>query len=260
MTLRIRAEGLGIRFQFDRNQRVVTPNLARLRRRGTEAWGLRDVTFDAEPGEAIGAARPERSRASRRCCGCSQACSSPTRAAWTVSGEIASLPVRRRRAHGAADRPRERVAPRRPRGPYAGRGNGRAWRTCDGAAASSDAFERPVSSYSQGMRARLGFAAADLPWTDVLLLDEVHEALDHEYREVVEARAQEIVAAGGVVVAAGHDHPLLDRICTRALWIDGGRIVADGPFAELQERYLARRHGTERCRADDRSECAWGWP
>ena len=105
-----------------------------------------------------------------------------------------------------------------------------------------DAFERPVSSYSQGMRARLGFAAADLPWTDVLLLDEVHEALDHEYREVVEARAQEIVAAGGVVVAAGHDHPLLDRICTRALWIDGGRIVADGPFAELQEQYLAHAH------------------
>jgi ABC-type polysaccharide/polyol phosphate transport system ATPase subunit len=92
------------------------------------------------------------------------------------------------------------------------------------------------------MRARLGFAAADLPWTDVLLLDEVHEALDHEYREVVEARAQEIVAAGGVVVAAGHDHPLLDRICTRALWIDGGRIVADGPFQELQERYLAHAH------------------
>jgi ABC-type polysaccharide/polyol phosphate transport system ATPase subunit len=105
-----------------------------------------------------------------------------------------------------------------------------------------DAFERPVSSYSQGMRARLGFAAADLPWTDVLLLDEVHEALDHEYREVVEARAQEIVAAGGVVVAAGHDHPLLDRICTRALWIDGGRIVEDGPFQELQERYLAHAH------------------
>jgi ABC-type polysaccharide/polyol phosphate transport system ATPase subunit len=92
------------------------------------------------------------------------------------------------------------------------------------------------------MRARLGFAAADLPWTDVLLLDEVHEALDHEYREVVEARAQEIVAAGGVVVAAGLDHPLLDRICTRALWIDGGRIVADGPFAELQEQYLAHAH------------------
>ena len=43
-----------------------------------------------------------------------------------------------------------------------------------------DAFERPVSSYSQGMRARLGFAAADEPDTELLLLDEVHEALDHE--------------------------------------------------------------------------------
>jgi ABC-type polysaccharide/polyol phosphate transport system ATPase subunit len=101
------------------------------------------------------------------------------------------------------------------------------------------AFERPVSSYSLGMRARLGFAAADLPWTEVLLLDEVHEALDHEYREVVEARARELVAAGGIVVAAGHDHPLLARICTRGLWMDAGSIVADGPFSVLQERYLA---------------------
>ena len=85
------------------------------------------------------------------------------------------------------------------------------------------------------------------PRPEILLLDEVHEALDHEYREVVEARAHEIVAGGGIVVAAGHDHPLLERICTRALWFDGGRIVADGPFAELQERYLAHAHadGTE---------------
>ena len=243
MTPRIRAEALGIRFQFDRNRRVVTPNLAELRRRGTEAWGLRDVTFDAEPGEAIGLLGPSgagKSTLLRVLAGVLVADAGHV----AVKGEIASL-----LSVGAG-----LMAPLTGRenasllGVLAGLTRAEATaRLADVRRRSGleDAFELPVSSYSQGMRARLGFAAADLPWTDVLLLDEVHEALDHEYREVVELRAQEIVAAGGVVVAAGHDHPLLDRICTRALWIDGGRVVADGPFAELQERYLAHPEGTE---------------
>jgi ABC-type polysaccharide/polyol phosphate transport system ATPase subunit len=95
------------------------------------------------------------------------------------------------------------------------------------------------------MRARLGFAASDEAGTDMLLLDEVHEALDHEYREVVERRATELIASGGIVVAAGHDHPLLERICTRAMWMDGGRIVGDGPFSELQQRYLSETAAAE---------------
>ena len=48
-----RADQLGVRFQFDRQQRAVTPILARLRRRGTETWGLHDLSFDVGPGEGI---------------------------------------------------------------------------------------------------------------------------------------------------------------------------------------------------------------
>ena len=40
MSAKIEAHGLGIRFLFDRERRVVTPMVARLRRRGSEAWGL----------------------------------------------------------------------------------------------------------------------------------------------------------------------------------------------------------------------------
>ena len=100
------------------------------------------------------------------------------------------------------------------------------------------AFERPVSAFSQGMQARLGFAAADQGDPEVLLLDEVHEALDHEYREVVEHRAKRILADGGVVVATGHDHHLLARFCERALLLSGGMVVADGRFDETQSAYL----------------------
>jgi ABC-type polysaccharide/polyol phosphate transport system ATPase subunit len=101
-----------------------------------------------------------------------------------------------------------------------------------------DAFERPVSSYSQGMRARLGFVAADSSATQILLLDEVHEALDHEFRERVEQRSKQIVEAGGIVVVAGHDHPLLERLCTRAVLLTKGKVRADGDFETVRRAYL----------------------
>lgn len=101
-----------------------------------------------------------------------------------------------------------------------------------------DAFERPVSSYSQGMRARLGYAVAERVDPEVLLLDEVHEALDHEFRDIIEGAAHQIKEAGGIVVAAGHDHPMLARLCPRALLMRSGRIEADGDFGEVTHAYV----------------------
>ncbi len=101
-------------------------------------------------------------------------------------------------------------------------------------------FDRPVSSYSQGMRARLGFAVAERSEPSILLLDEVHEALDHEFREIVRRRAEAILADGGIVVAAGHDHPLLQQICGRAIFLEGGFVQAQGAFADVQRSYLDR--------------------
>jgi ABC-type polysaccharide/polyol phosphate transport system ATPase subunit len=66
----------------------------------------------------------------------------------------------------------------------------------------------------------------------------VHEALDHEFRTVVEERAEELVRNGGIVVAAGHDHPMLERLCGRALLLEDGRVARDGPFDEVQAAYL----------------------
>jgi ABC-2 type transport system ATP-binding protein len=91
------------------------------------------------------------------------------------------------------------------------------------------------------MRARLGFAVADQSRPEIVLLDEVHEAFDHEFRAVLERRAQGILAAGGALVAAGHDHPMLARLCSRAVLLEGGRRVADGPFEEVRRRYLTPR-------------------
>src|SRR5213078_3628482 len=53
MTALVAAHGVGIRFLFDGNRRLITPTLARLRKPRVEAWGLDDVTFIAQPGDSI---------------------------------------------------------------------------------------------------------------------------------------------------------------------------------------------------------------
>ncbi len=91
------------------------------------------------------------------------------------------------------------------------------------------------------MRARLGFAVAAQREIDVLLLDEVHEALDHEFRAVVAERARgDPAPRGGIVVAAGHDHATLETLCDRAVRLADGAIVADGAFADVVDAYAPR--------------------
>jgi ABC-type polysaccharide/polyol phosphate transport system ATPase subunit len=88
------------------------------------------------------------------------------------------------------------------------------------------------------MKASLSYASTQRGGPEIVLLDEVHEALDHHFRTAVDDDIAGVLAAGGIVVAAGHDHALLERLCTRALLLEAGRIVADGPFREVQELYL----------------------
>ena len=108
-----------------------------------------------------------------------------------------------------------------------------------------EAFERPASSYSQGMRARLAFTAATECDPELILLDEVHEAFDHSFRQRLEDTADSVLARGGILIAAGHDHEILARLCPRALLLEGGSIVADGPFEQVRARYLSSDRGLE---------------
>jgi ABC-type polysaccharide/polyol phosphate transport system ATPase subunit len=87
------------------------------------------------------------------------------------------------------------------------------------------------------MRARLHLAAIQSISTELLLLDEGFEALDHEFRGIIEVYGRQLRERGGIVVAAGHDHAALERLCPRAVWLEGGRIRGEGPFAEVIPAY-----------------------
>jgi lipopolysaccharide transport system ATP-binding protein len=87
-----------------------------------------------------------------------------------------------------------------------------------------DAFDRPVRTYSVGMRARLGLAVLEVADPNVLLLDEVHEALDERHRARLAEQVRVILAGGGIVVAAGHDRDALAHLCERTLHVAGGGV------------------------------------
>jgi ABC-type polysaccharide/polyol phosphate transport system ATPase subunit len=233
----IRCEEVGVRFQLDRARNVVTPTHAKLARSGETVWGLESATLEICAGEAIalvGRSGSGKTTLLRVLAGVLPA----DRGTLTITGRVGSLlaidagllsrltgeenavllavlsGMTRREAAQAMPRIRE----------VSGLG---------------PAFDRPVSAWSQGMRARLGFAVADCMQPDILLLDEVHEALDHEFRVVIEERSHALKQAGGIVVAAGHDHGLLERVCDRAVLMQDGRVVDDGPVDRVAGDYVA---------------------
>lgn len=233
----VTARDVGVQFFFNRYERVVTPGEARLRGKGTTTWGLRDVSFSLAGGEGtalIGASGSGKTTLLRVLAGIF----SPDAGKLEIRGRVASLlsvdagllPLLTGRENALL------------LGVIAGLSRRDALRRLGDVkerSALGDAFERPVLTYSQGMRARLGFAVAEEVQPQILLLDEVHEALDHEFRNFLEQRASAIVRDGGIVIAAGHDHPMLRRLCTRAIWLQRGSVREDGSFTEVQQHYLA---------------------
>ena len=231
----VRAAGLGVRFLFDRQGRPVTPGIARVRRNTSESWGLRDVAFDLEPGEAValvGSNGAGKTTLLRALAGVYE----PDAGTLAIDGTVGSLLSVESgllpRLNGRENAVLLSVLA------GMGRAEARAGVEATGERARlGEAFGRPSSSYSAGMKARLGLAVIERAAPDVLLLDEVHEALDAQVRESLLSTVRRITEGGGIVVAAGHDLVELERMCGRALLFGDGRLVADATFDEVAARH-----------------------
>lgn len=91
----------------------------------------------------------------------------------------------------------------------------------------------PVRTYSAGMAVRLSFAAATLMKPEILLMDEWFLAGDADFIERATERLEQLVVGADILVLATHDMRIVQKWCTRAIRLEGGRIVADGPVAAV---------------------------
>jgi homopolymeric O-antigen transport system ATP-binding protein len=100
-----------------------------------------------------------------------------------------------------------------------------------------DFVRSPVRNYSSGMLARLGFSIATAWVPDVLILDEVLAVGDSHFLKKCEARLQSFRDAGTTVLLVSHVAEAILDNCTRCIWLEKGRLVADGAPREVLERY-----------------------
>ena len=102
-----------------------------------------------------------------------------------------------------------------------------------GFAGLGDFLDVPIRGYSAGMNVRLAFAMATAMTPDILLMDEWFLAGDADFMKKAEERLTRLVTGAEILMIATHDMGVVRKWCTRAIRLEGGRILADGPVEEV---------------------------
>jgi lipopolysaccharide transport system ATP-binding protein len=102
-----------------------------------------------------------------------------------------------------------------------------------------DFIYEPIRTYSMGMTMRLAFAIAVNVDPDILIVDEVLAVGDQAFQEKCRERIRGFKAQGKTLLFVSHSGPMVRELCNRALWLERGRILLDGPAAEVLDAYAA---------------------
>ncbi len=226
---------------LDRLRELVRPGQ---RQRKAEIPALRDISFEAASGETlclIGANGSGKSTTLQLAAGIL----APTRGSVAVRGRVAAL-----LELGAGFHPE-----------FTGRENARlsaalfglsarefrtVWPEVEAFAEIGQFVDRPVKSYSSGMLVRLAFAVAIHVDPEVLLVDEALAVGDHYFRQRCLRKVHELRSRRVTILFVSHSMADVQALGTRALWLDRGRIAAQGPPNKVARRYLASMNARER--------------
>jgi ABC-type polysaccharide/polyol phosphate transport system ATPase subunit len=209
--------------------------IARGRAQTTDVWALRDVSFQAEPGEALGLVGRNGSGKTtllRLLSGIFR----PTEGRVAVGGRVGSL-----LELGAGFHPdftgRENVY---LNGSIHGLSRAQLREVMDEIVAFAELerfIDLPVRTYSSGMYMRLGFSVAAHIQADVLLLDEVFAVGDEDFQRKCFAKIADVKRRGGTIVFVSHDAQAVERLCDRAVLLRQGEIAFDGRAREAIAQY-----------------------
>jgi lipopolysaccharide transport system ATP-binding protein len=98
-------------------------------------------------------------------------------------------------------------------------------------------LDTPLKRYSTGMGTRLAFAVAAHLETDILLVDEVLAVGDIAFQKKCLGKMGDVARLGRTVLFVSHNMGAVVNLCKRAIWLDAGRITADGPAGEVVNKY-----------------------
>lgn len=95
----------------------------------------------------------------------------------------------------------------------------------------------PVKNFSSGMYARLGFSIATMVQQDILIVDEVLSVGDYRFQEKCEQRIRKMLEKGVTIIMVSHDNDLIQKLCTKVVWLDYGKVKAIGDTQKICSEY-----------------------
>lgn len=96
----------------------------------------------------------------------------------------------------------------------------------------------PVRTYSTGMHMRLAFAVSTMIKPDILLMDEWLSVGDKGFQEKAEKRLTSLIERSSILVIASHSRQLIEKCCTRVIWLEHGSIKMDGAPNDVCKHYF----------------------
>lgn len=204
----------------------------------SEFWGLQDISFEVERGESvavIGHNGAGKSTLLKHLSGLLQ----PTRGTITVNGRLSALIEVTAGFHPDLTG-RENVF---LNGAILGMSRKEVQSKFDEIVEFSglaDFIDTPVKRYSSGMFARLGFSVAAHMEPEILIIDEVLSVGDHVFQTKCVEKMKGIARRGTTVFFVSHNIRSVLDLCQRALFLEHGKLVQDGPTSEVVHTYMSR--------------------
>jgi lipopolysaccharide transport system ATP-binding protein len=102
-----------------------------------------------------------------------------------------------------------------------------------------DFLNQPIKTYSLGMATRLAFAAATAIKPDILIIDEVLSAGDAYFSKKASDRMRKVTSNGTTLLLVSHSTEQILQYCEKAIWLNQGKVLAQGPAIEVIKAYDA---------------------
>jgi ABC-type polysaccharide/polyol phosphate transport system ATPase subunit len=104
----------------------------------------------------------------------------------------------------------------------------------------ADFMDEPLRTYSAGMVMRLAFSVAVNVDPDILLVDEVLAVGDSSFQAKCFEKVLDFRRRGKSILCVSHVSGMVQQLCDRAIWLDHGDLMLDGPIAEVADAYAGR--------------------
>jgi len=259
----IRVEGLGKRYRIPQAQerhntlrdtiaastRNAWRTLGRLGRQGTDEgkgeetfWALQDVSFELQQGEVLGVIGANGAGKSTLLKLLSRI-TEPTAGRAEIRGRVGSLLEVGTGFHSELTG-RENIY---LNGAILGMNRREINRKFDEMVAFAEVekfIDTPIKHYSTGMYLRLAFAVAAHLEPEILIVDEVLAVGDASFQKKCLGKMGDVSREGRTVLFVSHNMDAIQRLCSRCVLLEGGKVAADGVTTAVVPQYLARHLGS----------------